>query len=86
MYRSIGLIPGVHYVVYNNTMEGLEERIRYYQVHEEELERIAANGTRFVRDKFNGKTAAEKFMADLMRLSETAKNSMPSFNCSFVEE
>ncbi|WP_141252230.1 glycosyltransferase, partial [Pseudomonas aeruginosa] len=44
MYRDIGMVPGVHYVAYDGTLEHLLERVAYYQQHADELEQIAEQG------------------------------------------
>ena len=61
MYRDLGLVPGVHYIAYDGTKEGLREKVEYYQRPEnyEDLERIAATGCAFVRENFTGVKVAE---------------------------
>lgn len=76
MYRDYGLIPGVHYIGYDGTKEGLKSTVEYYQKpeHQEELERIAKTGCEFVRENFNGPKVAEKLMNDLIALrNQTAQ-------------
>lgn len=70
MYRDYGLIPGVHYISYDGTKEGLRNTIEYYQKpeHQEELERIAKNGCEFVRTNFQGDVVAERLFKELVRL------------------
>lgn len=67
MYRDFGLIPGEHYISYDGTIEDLRRVIEYYQApeHQEELERIAATGCAYVRENFNGNTAAENLLKQL---------------------
>lgn len=48
MYKDIGLIPGIHYISYNGTLEDLIKKIDYYQSHQDELEKIANNGKVFI--------------------------------------
>lgn len=48
MYRDLGLIPGIHYISYNGTIEDLIKKIEYYQLHQNELEKIAKNGKDFI--------------------------------------
>lgn len=66
-YRDWGLIPGVHYIIYDGTKEDLKRVIEYYQKDEnqEELERIAKTGCDFVRNNFNGNAVAKKLLHDL---------------------
>lgn len=71
MYTNIGLISGVHYIAYKkDDLEDLISKIRYYQGHPEELERIAENGYDFVRKNFNHENIAKLFWKDLERISE----------------
>lgn len=67
MYRDYGLIPGVHYIAYDGTKEGLKSTIEFWQKEEnqEELERIAKTGCTFVRENFCGPKVAERLMEAL---------------------
>lgn len=67
MYHDFGLIPGIHYIAYDGTKEGLRKTVEYYQKPEnqEELERIAKAGCDFVRENFRGPKAAERLMMSL---------------------
>lgn len=67
MYRDLGLIPGVHYISYDGTKEGLKRIVEYYQQeeHQKELEQIAKTGCEFVRSHFSGSVVAEQFLHDL---------------------
>lgn len=67
MYTDLGLYPGVHYIGYDGSLEDLKAKIQYYQApeHQEELERIAATGCAYVREHFNGDTAAESLLEKL---------------------
>lgn len=67
MYRDYGLIPGVHYIAYDGTKEGLRATVEYYQRPENqlELERIAKTGCDFVRENFCGTKVAEMLMESL---------------------
>lgn len=66
-YRDWGLIPGVHYITYDGSKEDLKRVIEYYQAeeHQAELEQIAKNGCKFVRERFSGDVVAENLMKDL---------------------
>jgi hypothetical protein len=50
MYKDFGMEPGVHYITYDGTVEGLKDTIKYYQKHNDELESIAINGEALVRN------------------------------------
>lgn len=67
MYRDLGLIPGVHYISYDGTKEGLRQTVEYYQQeeHQKELEQIAKTGCEYVRSHFNGFVVAEQLVHDL---------------------
>ena len=67
-YRQLGLVPGIHYISYDGTMEDLVAKVRYYQLHTEELDTIARTGETFIRNNFNTKIVAERFFADLEKL------------------
>ncbi len=75
MYRDLGLIPGVHYIAYDGTKEGLKATVEHYQKHENqaELERIAKTGCEFVRENFCGEKVVEKLMKDLIALKNNWK-------------
>lgn len=72
MYRDVGLIPGVHYIAYDGTKEGLRKKIEYYQRPEnyQELERIAKNGCQYVRENFIGTKVAEMQFNALVELQK----------------
>lgn len=68
MYRDYGLIPGVHYIPYDGTKEGLRATVEYYQKPENQecLERIAKCGCSFVREHFCGKAVAANLLDRLL--------------------
>lgn len=68
MYRNYGLIPGVHYIAYDGTKEGLKKTVEFWQrpENQEELETIAKRGSEFVRTNFRGEKVAEKLINDLI--------------------
>ena len=68
MYRDLGLIPGEHYIAYDGTKEGLRSTIEYWQRPENqtELERIADNGYRFVRENFDREKVASELIERLI--------------------
>lgn len=72
MYRDLGLIPGVHYIAYDGTKEGLKATVEYYQKQEnqEELARIAATGCKYVQEHFNGETAARDLLEKITQLAK----------------
>ena len=68
MYRDYGLIPGVHYISYDGTKEGLRATVEYYQKPEnqDELERIAQTGCEFVREHFCGEIVSKSLLNNLV--------------------
>lgn len=72
MYRDYGLIPGVHYIAYDGTKDGLQSIVEYWQQpeHQEELEKIANNGYLFVKNNFDGSTVAESLISQLVSYKE----------------
>ena len=67
MYIDIGILPGVHYICYDGTLEDLKIKIKYYQNHNDGLEKIANAGYEFVKENFNGKIVANKLYNDLLK-------------------
>lgn len=69
MYRDLGLIPGVHYIAYDGTKEGLKETVEYWQRSEnqDKLEEIANNGYNFVREHFNAEKVAKYLFDSLIK-------------------
>ena len=76
MYRDLGLIPGVHYISYDGTKEGLKQVIEYYQQeeHQEELERIAKIGSEYVRENFMGNKVANNLLESLIKQQQIYLN------------
>lgn len=70
MYRDLGLIPGVHYIAYDGTKEGLKETVEYWQraENQEELEKIARTGCEYVRNNFCGHKIARELIEKLVSL------------------
>lgn len=68
MYRDYGLVPGVHYIIYDGTKEGLRKTVEFWQKPENqnELEQIAKRGCEFVRKNFCGEKIAEKLINELV--------------------
>lgn len=70
MYSKLGLIPGVHYVAYQeNNFEDLISKIRYYQKNSEELRKIAEAGHSLARQNFNRQEISKKFWQDMETIS-----------------
>lgn len=90
MYKNIWLIPWKHYIWYDWTLKNLIEKVRYYQGHEDELERIADNWYKFVRRNFCWENVAKNFFGDIKLLQNRyiecwlKKNNL-EFLCSFTK-
>jgi hypothetical protein len=69
MYRDMGMLPGVHYVAYDGTVEGLIEKIRFYQKPEQldTLEQIAARGCKLVGEKLRADVVYQEFIKCLKK-------------------
>ena len=65
MYTKLGMIPGVHYIAYDGTYDNLIEKIKYFQSHTEELETIAENGYKFVKENFTKENVFNNFIRQL---------------------
>ena len=75
MYRDLGLIPGVHYITYDGTKEGLRQTVEYWQrtENQEKLEEIANNGYEFVHENFKSDTVACSFIKSLKSMAAAKK-------------
>ena len=67
MYRSLGLIPGEHYISYDGTYEDLIRKIEYYQNNESKLSQIAIKGREFVLEKFAEKKVMDDFITTILQ-------------------
>lgn len=65
MYDSLGFIPGVHYISYDGTLDGMLDVIKEYQNKPDELATIAQKGCEYVRAAFNERAVLERFMLQL---------------------
>lgn len=80
MYRDLGMFPGVHYVAYDGTLEGLIEKICLYQQPEQlgTLEQIAARGCKLVGEKFRAEVVYQEFIKRLNERVEARKSNEKS--------
>ena len=65
MYRDIGMVPGVHYVAYDGSVEDLMHKVDKYQRNRAELEKIAAAGQRLVSQHLASSVIYPKFIAKI---------------------
>jgi hypothetical protein len=68
MYRDIGMIPGVHYVAYDGSLEHLLERVAYYQQHADELEQIAEQGYQIAHTTLGSASVYSEFLTTLEQM------------------
>jgi glycosyltransferase involved in cell wall biosynthesis len=88
MYTDLWLIPWVHYIAHDGSLEDIVDKICYYQEHQQELEEIAQNWYNFVTNNFSGQKVAATFYNDILSLGQQHKDNNYSkngleFNCSF---
>lgn len=62
MYADLGMLPNIHYVAYDGSLEDLMQKVSYYQVNREELELIAARGYEFVSTNLSVASVYNKFI------------------------
>lgn len=85
MYTNLGLVPGVHYISYEQeNLTDLVDKIKYYQNNTEELKRIAENGYQFVINNLNKKKIADLFWGDFEKISKNfSQSGKVKISCSF---
>jgi len=49
MYRDLGMVPGVHYIAYDGSIDDLMSQVRYHQQHPERTQAIAEAGRHFAQ-------------------------------------
>jgi hypothetical protein len=62
MYSDLGMLPNIHYIAYDGSLEDLMRKVSYYQIHNDQLDLIASNGYEFVLKNLNAETVYEKFI------------------------
>jgi glycosyltransferase involved in cell wall biosynthesis len=71
MYRDLGLLPGVHYISYDGSLEDLIEKIHYYLGKDDLLRSIATNGYNFVTANFSKEKVKQRFFDDLLAMQKS---------------
>ena len=69
-YQDYPMVDGVHFIAYDGTIDGLVEKIKYYQSRPQELEQIAKNGQSFVEKTFQ----PQKIATELWDFLEKTKS------------
>lgn len=74
-YRDWGMIPGVHYITYDGTKEGLRSTIEYWQrpENQDKLEEIANAGYELVRKNFTPEIIGAVLIARFKELASQRK-------------
>lgn len=49
MYRGLGMVPGVHYIAYDGSIDDLMSQVQYHQQHPERTQAIAEAGRNFAQ-------------------------------------
>lgn len=49
MYRDLGMVPGVHYIAYDGSIDDLMSQVQYHQQHPERTQAIAEAGRNFAQ-------------------------------------
>ena len=84
MYTNIGFKDGVNYVAYKeNDLADLVRKIRHYQHHPEELEKIAERGHEFTMAHFAPEKVLGTFWKDLEMLLNSFNKGNAKLRCSF---
>lgn len=65
MYSDLGMLPNVHYVAYDGSLEDLMRKVTYYQDHNDQLELIASKGYEFVSNNLNAESVYSQFLGQL---------------------
>lgn len=68
MYKDIGLIPDVHYISYDGTLENLIKKINFYQNETLKLEEIYRNSFDFYNKNLKAKLVFSKFYSFLEKM------------------
>jgi len=69
MYRDLGMVPGIHYLTHDGTVEGLVAVIRTYQHPgmRDQLEQISARGVDFVNNTLRPNVVYQRFITRLTK-------------------
>jgi glycosyltransferase involved in cell wall biosynthesis len=73
IYSQLGLEKNKDYISYNGDLDDLLMKIKYYQNHPEELEKIAESGCQKIRKKLEKSKVLETFYQDLKNYSLEGK-------------
>lgn len=69
MYKDIGLLPDIHYISYDGSLENLIEKINFYQNQTSKLDKIYENSIAFYNNNLRDDIVFNKFYLFLKSLS-----------------
>jgi hypothetical protein len=64
-YEDMGMLPNKHFIKYDGTINDLKKKIKYYQDHPKELEKIAKEGQKFVRKFCNANYVFKQLLSKI---------------------
>ncbi|MCX7217260.1 MAG: hypothetical protein NTZ96_13220 [Burkholderiales bacterium] len=73
MYRDLGMLPGVHYIAYDGSVEDLMAQVRYHQQHPERTEAIAKAGCVLAHTVLGADAVYGDFVLTLRQLAGTSE-------------
>lgn len=69
MYRDLGMVPGVHYIAYDGSIDDLMSKVRYHQQHPERTQAIAEAGRNFAQTVLSPDVVYGAFVSSLRDLA-----------------
>jgi hypothetical protein len=69
MYRDLGMVPGVHYIAYDGSIDDLMSQVRYHQRHPERTQAIAEAGRNFAQTVLAPEVVYGAFVSSLRDLA-----------------
>lgn len=69
MYRDLGMVPGIHYIAYDGSIDDLMAQVRYHQQHPERTQAIAEAGRNFVQTVLAPNVVYGAFVSSLRDLA-----------------
>lgn len=69
MYRDLGMLPGVHFIAYDGTVDDLMAQVRHHQQHPERTAAIAAAGCALAQGVLGQQAVYGAFIGTLRQLA-----------------
>jgi len=73
MYRDLGMVPGVHYIAYDGSIDDLMSQVRYHQRHPERTQAIAEAGRNFAQTVLAPEVVYGAFVSSLLDLASISQ-------------